>query len=137
MRALRTFSQRPYVGPPGTTEILLIRHAVSSDSLEGAAFELVEGQGDPSLSETGHHQAELLARRLSQEAFDGLYVSPLRRSGETAGPLSARSGMTPVVEPDLREVFLGSWEGGGLGERTAAHPGGHVRGYNDTAHLGG
>ena len=112
MTAPRSFSQRPYVGPPGSTELVLVRHGASADSVEGEAFELVEGQGDPPLSEIGRHQAEQLALRLATEPFDGLYVTTLRRTGQTAAPLVERTGLHPVVEADLREVFLGEWEGG-------------------------
>jgi probable phosphoglycerate mutase len=115
----RSFSQRPYVGPPGSTELLLVRHGASADSLEGETFELVEGQGDPPLSEAGRHQAEQVGLRLAQEPFDALYVSTLQRTVQTAAPLVARSGMTPVVDADLREVFLGEWEGGLLRLRAA------------------
>ncbi len=115
----RSFSQRPYVGPPGSTELVLVRHGASADSLEGETFELVEGQGDPPLSEIGQHQAEQVALRLAHELFDGLYVSTLRRTAQTAAPLVARSGMTPVVDADLREVFLGEWEGGLLRQKAA------------------
>jgi probable phosphoglycerate mutase len=38
-------------------------------------------------------------------------VTTLRRTVETAAPLAARLGLVPVVEPDLREVYLGEWEG--------------------------
>ncbi len=119
MTAPRTFSQRPYIGPPGSTELFLVRHGASADSVEGEAFELVEGQGDPPLSDVGRHQAELLALRLATEPFDGLYISTLQRTAQTAAPLVARSGMTPVVDADLREIFLGEWEGGLL--RQKAH----------------
>jgi 2,3-bisphosphoglycerate-dependent phosphoglycerate mutase len=115
----RSFSQRPYVGPPGSTELLLVRHGASADSLEGETFELVEGQGDPPLSEAGRHQAEQVGLRLTQEPFDALYVSTLQRTVQTAAPLVARSGMTPIVDADLREVFLGEWEGGLLRLRAA------------------
>ncbi len=117
----RTFSQRPYVGPPGSTELVLVRHGASADSVEGETFELVEGQGDPPLSEVGRHQAELVAARLGHELFDGMYVSNLRRTSETAAPLIERTGMTPVVDADLREVFLGEWEGGLLRQKAADH----------------
>lgn len=119
MSTPRSFSQRPYVGPPGSTELLLVRHGASADSVEGETFELVEGQGDPPLSEAGRHQAEQVALRLAQEPFDGLYVSTLQRTAQTAAPLVARSGMTPVVDADLREVFLGEWEGGLLRQKAA------------------
>ena len=119
MTAPRTFSQRPYVGPPGSTELLLVRHGASADSVEGESFELVEGQGDPPLSEAGRHQAELVAQRLGHELFDGMYVSTLRRTAQTAAPLVDRTGITPVVDADLREVYLGEWEGGLLRQKGA------------------
>ena len=117
MPSPRSFSQRPYAAPPGATELLLIRHGASADSLEGETFELVEGQGDPPLSEVGRHQAERLALRLAPEPFDGLYVSTLRRTPQTAAPLVERTGLAPVVDADLREVFLGEWEGGLLRQK--------------------
>ena len=110
MTAPRTFSQRPYVGPPGSTELVLVRHGASADSVEGESFELVEGQGDPPLSEVGRHQAEQVALRLAGEPIDGICVSSLRRTAETAAPLVERTGITPVADPDLREVCLGAWE---------------------------
>jgi probable phosphoglycerate mutase len=115
----RSFSQRPYAAPPGSTELFLIRHGASADSVEGETFELVEGQGDPPLSEVGRRQAEQLALRLAREPFDGLYVSNLCRTAQTAAPLAERIGMAPVVDADLREVFLGEWEGGLLRKRAA------------------
>jgi len=113
----RTFSQRPYVGPPGSTELLLVRHGASADSVEGESFELVEGQGDPPLSEAGRHQAEQVALRLAQEPIDGVYFSTLRRTAQTAAPLVDRTGIVPVADADLREVYLGEWEGGLLRQR--------------------
>jgi len=115
----RTFSQRPYVGPPGSTELLLVRHGASADAVEGEAFEMVEGQGDPALSDVGRHQAEQVALRLVADPFDGMYVSTLRRTAETAAPLVQRTGIHPVVDADLREVFLGEWEGGHLRQKAA------------------
>jgi len=105
------------VGPPGSTELLLVRHGASADAVEGEAFELVEGQGDPPLSEVGRHQAEQVALRLVRDPFDGMYVSTLRRTAETAAPLVERTGIHPVADADLREVFLGEWEGGHLRQK--------------------
>jgi probable phosphoglycerate mutase len=108
----RRFSQDHFKGPPGSTELLLVRHGASADAVEGESFELLKGQGDPPLSEMGRRQAELVAERLLRESFDAIYISSLRRTAETAAPLADRSGLTPVVDADLREVFLGEWEGG-------------------------
>jgi len=85
--------------------------------VEGESFELVEGQGDPPLSEAGRHQAEQVALRLAQEPIDGVYVSTLRRTAQTAAPLVDRTGIVPVADADLREVYLGEWEGGLLRQR--------------------
>jgi probable phosphoglycerate mutase len=67
----------------------------------------------------GRHQAELVGARLGHELFDAVYVSNLQRTPQTAAPLVERTGMTPVVDPDLREVFLGEWEGGLLRQKAA------------------
>jgi probable phosphoglycerate mutase len=108
----RRFSQEHFKGPPGSTELLLVRHGASADHVEGESFELLEGQGDPPLSEMGRHQATLVADRLEREKVDAIYVSSLRRTAETAAPLAERLGLTPTVDADLREIFLGEWEGG-------------------------
>jgi probable phosphoglycerate mutase len=112
MASPRRFSQVPYQGPPGSAELYLVRHGASADAVEGEDFELIEGQGDPPLSDIGRQQAELVAARLAGQHFDALYVTSLRRTVETAAPFIRLTGLTPAVEPELREVFLGEWEGG-------------------------
>ena len=89
-----------------------MRHGASADAVEGEDFELIDGHGNPPLSDIGREQAELVAERLAHLQFDALYVTTLRRTAETAEPLVRRTGLTPIVEPDLREVNLGEWEGG-------------------------
>jgi probable phosphoglycerate mutase len=53
-----------------------------------------------------------VADRLAEEDIAAIYVTNLRRTVETAAPLAARLGLEPTVEPELREVHLGEWEGG-------------------------
>lgn len=89
-----------------------MRHGASAAAVPGEPFELVEGRGDPALSPQGREQAALVAERLSSERFDGIYVTPLRRTAETAAPLASALGLQPVVVPDLVEVYLGDWDGG-------------------------
>jgi 2,3-bisphosphoglycerate-dependent phosphoglycerate mutase len=112
MAAPRTYPQLRFQPPPGSTEVLLVRHGQSEAAVEGQDFELVDGQGDPALSPEGREQAELVGNRLAGEPVDAIYVSSLRRTAQTAEPLARRLSLTPVVDPDLREVFLGEWEGG-------------------------
>lgn len=106
------FEQHRYVPPPDSVEVILVRHGASEAAVLGRPFPLIDGQGDPALSEVGKAQALSVADELADERFSGLFVSNLRRTGETARPLAERSGLEPTVLPDLREVFLGELEGG-------------------------
>jgi probable phosphoglycerate mutase len=108
----REFKQTRFAPPPGSTEILLVRHGASQAFVEGETFELADGHGDPPLAPEGREQAEQVGNRLAGEHIDAIYVTSLRRTVETAAPLVARTGIQPIVEKDLREVFLGEWEGG-------------------------
>ena len=107
----RVFRQSRFTTPPGGCELVLVRHGESEPLVEGNPFPLVGGHGDPALAPEGRAQAELVGERLSTEPIAAIYVTTLRRTHETAAPLAARLGLTPMVEPDLREVHLGDWEG--------------------------
>lgn len=104
--------QYRFVRPAGATSILLIRHGESAPARPDVPFALVDGHGDPELVEAGEAQAARVGERLAEEPIAAIYVSNLRRTTQTAAPLAARMGLEPIVEPDLREVHLGEWEGG-------------------------
>jgi probable phosphoglycerate mutase len=106
-----SFEQHPYELPAGATEIVLVRHGASEAAVDGIKFPLVDGHSNPALSEKGHEQARSVAERLAPERPHAIFVSPLRRTQETAAPLEAVSGVAPVVLSELREVFLGEFEG--------------------------
>lgn len=106
------YRQHRFTLPQGATEILLVRHGESAPAREDRPFPLVDGQGDPPLAEFGQEQAVLVGDRLAHEDLDSLYVTTLCRTQQTAAPLAERLGITPLVEPGLREVMLGEWEGG-------------------------
>ena len=112
MTTSEEYRQFRFTLPPGATEILLVRHGESQPAREDRPFPMVDGQGDPPLASVGEEQAELVAGRLEHEELDGIYVTTLRRTHQTAEPLAKRLGITPVVEPGMREVGLGEWEGG-------------------------
>jgi probable phosphoglycerate mutase len=98
--------QAPFTLPAGATEIVCVRHGSSAE-----ADGLVDGHSDPALSARGLIQAEAVAARLGAARAAGLFVTPLRRTAQTAAPLAERLGLEPVVVGDLREVHLGAWEG--------------------------
>ena len=103
--------QHRFIPPSGATTLLLVRHGESQPEHPDRPFPRVDGHGAPLLDPIGEKQAELLADRLQHESIDAIYVTTLTRTHQTAAPLAARLGLTPIVEPDLREVFLGEWEG--------------------------
>ncbi len=121
MSETRKFPQTRFAPPPGATEILLVRHGESAAHVEGESFGLVGGHGDPPLAPIGVEQAELAAQRLldTGENIAAIYVTTLQRTVQTAAPLAERLGLDPIVEADLREVFLGDWEGGEFRRRVA------------------
>ncbi len=117
------YRQTRFSPPPGATELLLIRHGESAPARPDVPFPLVDGQGDPELAPDGRRQAERVADRFAGQRLDALYVTTLRRTAETAAPLARALGLVPAVEPDLREVHLGDWEGGQFRQRVAeGHP---------------
>jgi len=108
----KEYRQHRFRPPPGAAELVLVRHGESAPWREGDSVPFVDGHGDPPLSPEGRWQAERVGERLGHENIDAIYVSTLTRTAQTAAPLAARLGIAPVVEPDLREVHLGDWEGG-------------------------
>ena len=115
----REYPQFRFSLPPGATDLLLIRHGESMPARLDQPFPRVDGHADPQLRDEGHVQARRLGERLAAEGVDAIYVSTLRRTQQTAAPLADRLGLQPIVEPDLREVHLGEWEGEVLRHKAA------------------
>jgi 2,3-bisphosphoglycerate-dependent phosphoglycerate mutase len=111
-QSLPAYRQGPYQPPAGALELLLVRHGQSEAYVHGSPFPLVDGQGDPPLSEHGLAQARRVCARLAREPIAAIYVTPLRRTAQTAAQLATQLEIGPQVEAGLREVFLGEWEGG-------------------------
>lgn len=105
------YRQHRFRTPPGAADLLLIRHGESQPARLDEPFDEVEGHADPPLDPRGQAEAQRVAERLAGEEISALYVTPLRRTAQTAGPLARKLGIEPRVEADLREVYLGEWEG--------------------------
>jgi alpha-ribazole phosphatase len=80
------------------------------------------GSIDPPLSDTGRAMAEALGARYGDDPWAAIYASPLQRARETAAPVAARAGLTVEIDPDLREIAYGSWEGRKEAEVAASEP---------------
>jgi len=87
--------------------LLLCRHGQTGFN---AALRF-QGQIEEPLSEFGRQQAQRLAKRLAEEPIDVAYTSDLGRALETTTIALAGRPVPLHVDPRLREVAFGRWEG--------------------------
>lgn len=144
---METQARQPRYRPPqGAARLLLVRHGETVAAVRGESFPRVDGHGDPELHPDGVAQATAVCARLGAEGVAAIYVTTLRRTAQTAAPLAEALGLVPAVEPDLREVFLGDWDGGAyrfhaaeghpaVRRARASHEWGEIPGAETTAAL--
>lgn len=89
------------------TALILARHGVTDWNLLGR----YQGQADPPLNSAGRQQAATLAGQLAGTPLEAIYTSDLRRAYDTAQIVAARLGLPVSVDPRLREINQGAWEG--------------------------
>ncbi|MDQ6716423.1 MAG: histidine phosphatase family protein [Actinomycetota bacterium] len=87
--------------------LLLIRHGQTSANVAQLLDTAVPGAD---LTPEGLTQAERLVGKLEAQQIDGLYVSDLVRTHQTAAPLALARGLQPVIRPGLREIQAGDYE---------------------------
>ena len=78
--------------------LTLLRHGEPDWAPAGASVP------DPGLTPHGRAQAAAVAPRIAAAGVDAIYVSPYRRSQETAAPLARLTGIAPVTLPGLAEI---------------------------------
>lgn len=87
--------------------VYLVRHGETKSN----GSNTIQGHSDSGLTERGVRQAEKVARRLSRYSFDKVYSSDLGRALSTCRAICRQTGHRPLVDPRLREIRLGEWEG--------------------------
>lgn len=92
---------------PVPLRLILVRHGATQQNLDGQ----MTGQIDAPLSALGRRQAEAVAARLASWSFDEIVASDLARARETAELIASRHSAPIRLEPDLREIDMGSWSG--------------------------
>ena len=104
-----------------SAEIYLVRHGETEWNRDSR----IQGQRDSPLTALGREQARRTGRMLAELGLAGLPVSasPLGRVQATLAILGREVALGPVtLDPRLREVALGSWEGMTNTEIRAAYP---------------
>lgn len=91
------------------TKLIIVRHGeVAGNAGDKKAF---VGWGDLALNERGLQQAQAVGDFLQNETIDAVYSSDLQRAVITAQKIATPHHLTVQIDPDLREVNYGKWEG--------------------------
>ena len=89
------------------TKLYLIRHGETIDN----ARQLMQGQTQGALNETGYEQARQLALQLKDEPINAFVSSDLQRAIDTCRILAEPHGKPLFTTPLLRERDWGSFTG--------------------------
>ncbi|HEY7850612.1 MAG TPA: histidine phosphatase family protein [Ktedonobacterales bacterium] len=92
--------------------LLVARHGLTQHNSESR----FTGQTDAPLSPLGERQAAALAERLATSRFHAIVSSDLSRARATAERIAFRIGQPVILDPDLREIAMGVWEGRSVAE---------------------
>ena len=107
--------------------LFAVRHGATEYSRERR----FTGSRDVPLTTDGRLQAEAVAQALAGNPVAAVYTSPLERARVCADLIAKPHRREPRVEPDLREMSFGAWEG--LGGREL--PPGDAEAWRRTPHL--
>lgn len=88
-------------------KIILIRHGETDHNKERR----IQGWLDVPLNETGHSQAQAVARLLAKYKLDALYSSDLKRAHQTAHHISTTTKLAIHTTVALRERDMGIFSG--------------------------
>jgi alpha-ribazole phosphatase len=98
---------------------LLIRHGQTDWNVSGR----IQGQSDVPLNAVGEQQVMALAEGLASTSMDVVYASDLTRARATAEAMVDPHGLDIRMEPRLRELCFGEWEGFTYDELLSRIPG--------------
>jgi len=98
------------------TVVDLLRHG---ELVGGVRY---RGNTEAALTESGRHRMDALWRRL-EKSVQSIVTSPLARCREPAEVWAAQAGISVSIEPRIREMEYGAWEGLSREEIEARFPG--------------
>lgn len=98
--------------------IYLLRHGEIAEPAKGRYV----GQTDCALTDRGRTQADQWKKWLEGKRIKSIFCSDLVRSCETAEIISGGREVGIQVDPNLREINLGEWDGRSMHEIKAKFP---------------
>ncbi|MCW8196559.1 histidine phosphatase family protein [Proteobacteria bacterium 005FR1] len=110
-----------------TTTIHLVRHGQTNWNVERR----IQGQTESSLTPMGIEQAREVAKQLQNVKFDRAYSSSSERARDTARYILEHHEVDLELRDNLREIFLGEWEGQLYDEVKLSHPEHHQHFWED------
>ncbi len=90
-----------------TKRLVLVRHGQTDWNVERR----IQGQIDVPLNALGHEQAAHAAEQLHKLEPTHIVTSDLTRAVQTATPLALLCDLPIHLDPTLREIYVGTWEG--------------------------
>ncbi len=88
-------------------KLIVVRHGRT----ENNEHEIINGQFDDLLSESGRQEIPILLKKLQSYQFDAVYSSPLKRALETVSPIAEDHNIDVNIDERIIEVNMGSFTG--------------------------
>lgn len=111
--------------------LYLVRHGVTQSNKE----KIYVGWGEEKLVEEGVMQAEQVGEKMRGWGISGVYASPIKRAIQTAQILNRYVKKELKIEPGLKEIKMGAWEGLSEKEIIAKYPAEHALWLKKPAEL--
>lgn len=99
-------------------QLFFVRHGETEWNVE----KRLQGRRNSELTENGVRDAELLGKRLAANDFDAVFVSPSKRTVETAKLIIGERTLPFKTDERLMEIDLGEWEGRTVDEIQQSEP---------------
>lgn len=99
-------------------QLYFIRHGETEWNVE----QRLQGRLNSNLTENGVRDALLLGNRFKDTSFDAVYVSPSKRTVDTAKLVLGERTVPFKTDERLMEIDLGDWEGRTIDEIKAMDP---------------
>jgi probable phosphoglycerate mutase len=104
---------------PADRRLVVLRHGIT----EHNALGIWQGHLDTPLSDQGRRQAQRAAPAVAAYRPAVIVSSDLARAAATAAAVAQVAGMPLRLDPRLREIHAGAWQGLSAAQVEQAHPG--------------